>query len=72
MTTWTVPVTGLSCDRCVQTVTERLAALDGIDTVTVEEHLGGTSQVTLTGATEVTDHDLQHALSSGGAFTISR
>lgn len=72
MTTWTVPVSGLSCERCAVTVREQLSAVDGVDSVEVEEHIGGVSQIALTGTEVVDDEVLQQALTHGGAFSLAR
>ena len=47
MTTQTYTVTGMTCDHCVAAVTEELAALDGVTSVTVDLVAGGASAVTL-------------------------
>jgi copper chaperone CopZ len=43
-------VTGLTCQHCVNTVTERLEEIDGIESVTVELVNGGSSTVEVTGS----------------------
>lgn len=84
----TVPVTGLTCRRCTETVTEQLTQLPGVSDVAVDLVAGGTSVVTIhltdaagpgvhdpgspTGTVDITDEALQSALSAGGAFHIVR
>jgi len=69
MATTTFEVTGLSCHRCTDTVSERLSALDGVSSVSVELVTGGVSTVTVEGR-EVSNSEAQDALSEGGAFSI--
>jgi copper chaperone CopZ len=70
MVDWTINVSGLSCNRCAETVAEQLRDVDGITSVSVDEHTGGVSPVTLTAKERVVDAVLQDALSAGGAFEI--
>ncbi|MGA9872159.1 MAG: heavy-metal-associated domain-containing protein [Rhodococcus sp. (in: high G+C Gram-positive bacteria)] len=72
MATWTVPVSGLTCHRCVDTVTEQLTEIEAVETVSVDLVTGGVSTVTVTATSEVSDADLQSALSEGGAFSVAR
>lgn len=72
MTTWTVPVEGLHCQGCVNTVTEELTALEGVTTVSVDLHTHGVSQVTIDAAEQLSDDTIQAALTEHGNFSIIR
>lgn len=67
-----VPVSGLTCDGCVSTVTEQLASLPGVTSIHVSLVPRGVSTVVVATEREVPDAELQAALSRGGSFTISR
>lgn len=67
-----VPVSGLTCRRCVETVTEEISTIAGVTSVSVDLTTGGVSTVTVQADQELTDEAIQQALNNGGAFTISR
>ena len=48
MSTLTVEVSGLTCQHCVETVTNAVSALDDVDAVSVDLQRGGNSLVTIT------------------------
>ena len=52
MSTSTYAVTGMTCEHCVNAVTEELHSLPGVTDVTVDLVAGGTSSVTLTADAE--------------------
>lgn len=72
MSTQTVPVSGLTCHRCVDTVTEQLTGVAGVDSISVDLVTGGISNVTITAASELSDDEIQAALTGGGAFALAR
>jgi len=47
-TTTTLHVTGMTCGHCVKAVTEELSGLDGVQGVTVDLIVGGSSSVVVT------------------------
>jgi copper chaperone len=60
-------VTGLTCGHCVNTVTQALVAIDGIDDVQVDLVNGGDSVVTMTtSSTEDVLAVIAQALASEG------
>lgn len=71
-TVTTVPVTGLTCSGCVETVTEQLSAVAGVSGVSVELVKGGVSTVTVEAEHPLEDAQVQEALRAGGAFRIVR
>ena len=52
-TTTNYGVDGMTCGHCVASVTEEIGLIDGAENVTVELVKGGTSQVTVTSASEL-------------------
>lgn len=72
MPTITVPVDGLHCAGCVDTVTRELGALSGVSSVSVDLNTKGISTVTLQAENDIPDSVVQDALQSEGNFTISR
>ncbi|CAN01075.1 heavy-metal-associated domain-containing protein [Clavibacter michiganensis] len=47
MTTTTFPVTGMTCEHCVASVTEEVGELPGVASVAVDLVVGGESTVTV-------------------------
>lgn len=72
MTTWTVPVEGLHCQGCVNTVTEELTGLEGVNAVSVDLDTHGVSQVTIDASEQLPDDTIQTALAEHGNFSITR
>jgi copper chaperone CopZ len=61
LTTYTV--TGMTCDHCVQAVSGELAALPGVDSVTVDLSSGA---VTVSSAAPLADADVRAAVDEAG------
>jgi copper chaperone CopZ len=61
LTTYTV--TGMTCDHCVQAVSGELAALPGVDSVTVDL---GSGAVTVSSAAPLADADVRAAVDEAG------
>lgn len=72
MSQQTLPVSGLTCHRCTETVTEQLTAIPGVSSVSIDLVTGGVSQVQIESETEIDDATAQAALTEGGAFSIAR
>ncbi|PPG28621.1 heavy metal transporter [Pseudoclavibacter sp. RFBG4] len=70
--TWAAPVTGLTCNGCVTTVTSQVTEIDGVTSVNVELVQGGTSTLTVYADREISDEEVQAALTAGGAFQLAR
>jgi copper chaperone len=70
MTTTTYPVTGMTCEHCVNAVTSELGALDGVSTVTVDLVPDGISQVTVTSAAPLAEAAVTEALDEAGGYLI--
>jgi copper chaperone len=61
LTTYTV--TGMTCDHCVQAVSGELAALPGVDSVTVDL---GSGAVTVSSGAPLADADVRAAVDEAG------
>ncbi|MGZ8176881.1 heavy-metal-associated domain-containing protein [Williamsia sp. SKLECPSW1] len=72
MAEFTVPVDGLHCEGCVDTVTGALSALPGVSSVAVDLDTKGVSQVRVDADSELSDGQIADALSAKGNFTIAR
>jgi copper chaperone CopZ len=64
--TSTYQVTGMTCDHCVNAVTQELTSLDGVTDVAVDLHAGQTSPVTITSEAPVSDDAVRAAVDEAG------
>lgn len=71
MSTMTVPVEGLHCNGCADTITNAVAAIDGVVSVTVDLNTTGVSQVTVETDRDIASGEIATAISSHGNFTIA-
>jgi len=72
MTTTTYPVTGMSCEHCVNAVTSELSGLDGVSAVTVDLVPGGSSSVTVASDVPLPEDAVSAALTEAGSYRIGR
>jgi copper chaperone len=70
MATTTYPVTGMTCEHCVNAVTSELGALDGVSGVTVELVPDGISLVSVTSDMPVAEPAVAGALDEAGGYLI--
>ena len=70
MTTTTYPVTGMTCEHCVNAVTSEFGGLDGVSRVTVDLVPDGISQVTVTSAAPLAEPAVAGALDEAGGYLI--
>ena len=70
MTTTTYPVTGMTCEHCVNAVTSELGALDGVSAVGVDLVPDGISVVTVTSAAPLSEPAVAEALDEAGGYLI--
>jgi copper chaperone CopZ len=70
MTTTTYPVTGMTCEHCVNAVTSELRALDGVSAVGVDLVPDGVSVVTVTSAAPLPEPAVAEALDEAGGYLI--
>ncbi|ACQ82263.1 Heavy metal transport/detoxification protein [Beutenbergia cavernae DSM 12333] len=62
----TLDVTGMTCGHCVSAVTNELETVDGVQSVTVELHAGGTSEVTVLSHAPLAEDALRAAIDEAG------
>jgi copper chaperone len=72
MTTTTYPVTGMSCEHCVNAVTSELSGLGGVSAVTVDLVPGGSSAVTIASDVPLPEDAVSAALDEAGGYQIGR
>jgi len=65
-TTTTLQVTGMTCGHCVKAVTEELTGLDGVQGVTVELVVGGSSSVVVTSTAPLPADAVRAAVDEAG------
>ena len=71
MNTQTFPVTGMTCGHCVSAVSSEIQEIPGVTDVTVELAAGGTSTVTVTSDTPVSETDVATALDGAGGYHLA-
>ncbi|BFM25923.1 copper chaperone [Microbacterium testaceum] len=64
-------VEGMTCDHCVRAVTEELSALDGVEVLDVELHVGGASIVRIASTGAADAAALAGAIDEAG-YTLAR
>ena len=72
MATTTYPVTGMTCEHCVNAVTSELSGLGGVSAVTVDLVPGGSSNVTVASDSPLSLDDVSVALDEAGGYQIGR
>ena len=70
MATTTYPVTGMTCQHCVNAVTSELGALDGVSAVGVDLVSDGVSVVTVTSTAALPEPAVAEALDEAGGYLI--
>ena len=66
LVTVTYAVTGLTCQNCVNHVTEEVTEIDGVQDVAVELNVGGASTVTVQSAAPLALADVAAAIGEAG------
>jgi copper chaperone len=70
MATTTYPVTGMTCEHCVNAVTRELGGLDGVSAVTVDLVPDAISLVTVASAAPLPEPAVAEALDEAGGYLI--
>ena len=70
--TTTFGVDGMTCGYCVAAVTSELSALPGVDDVTVQLVVGGSSTVSVVSAAPLTDAAVSEAVVEAGYAVTPR
>ena len=68
----TFSVAGLSCQSCVNHVTEALSALPGVEGVRIDLDPNGASAVYVEASRSLTDEEVQEALTEEGNYSLVR
>ena len=68
MTTSTYQVKGMTCDHCVQAVTNEISKLDGVTDVDIDL---GSGQVTVASEQAVSDDAVREAVDEAGYEVVS-
>ena len=68
----TFSVTGLSCQSCVNHVTEALSALSGVEGVRIDLDPKGASAVHVEASRSLSDDEVQEALTTEGNYSLVR
>ena len=68
----TFSVTGLSCQSCVNHVTEALSALSGVEGVRIDLEPKGASAVHVEASRSLSDDEVQEALTTEGNYSLVR
>ena len=68
----TFSVTGLSCQSCVNHVTEALSALPGVEGVRIDLDPKGASAVRVEASRSLSDDEVQAALEEEGGYSLVR
>ena len=71
MVSATYQVTGMSCEHCVQAVSEELTALAGVTGVTVDLVPGGRSVVTVSSDAPLAGQAVAAALEEAGDYRLA-
>ena len=66
MSSKTINVDGMTCDHCVNAVTEEISKIPGVTEVNIDLHAGEISQVTITAGNEISDVDIVAAVEEAG------
>ena len=61
-----VLVDGMTCSHCVMSVTEEITAIDGVENVSVDLNVGGTSRVTIHSAAPIDTARVRAAVEEAG------
>ncbi|MDQ4503979.1 heavy-metal-associated domain-containing protein [Sinomonas sp. ASV322] len=66
----TVHVDGMTCHHCVDSVTEELEALEGVDGVAVDLNAGGISEVTINSNRRLKHEAISEAIAEAGYLVV--
>lgn len=69
--TATVSISGMTCGHCVNSVTEELTALAGVEKVDVELNAGGVSTATVSSSSELSKAQIGEAVAEAGYLVVA-
>lgn len=67
----TINVDGMTCDHCVNAVTEEISKIPGVTAVNIDLHAGEVSPVRITTGNEISDADIAAAVEEAGYSIVS-
>jgi copper chaperone len=71
MSTQIFPITGLTCGHCVGAITSEVSAVAGVKDVQIDLVTGGTSILSITSDTSLTDSEVAAALDEAGDYALA-
>ncbi len=71
MSTTTVSISGMTCGHCVDSVTEELKSINGVQNVTVDLNKGGISTATVTSEGDLDSEQIGEAVAEAGYLVVS-
>lgn len=71
MSSKTINVDGMTCDHCVNAVTEEISKIPGVTEVKIDLHVGEISQVAINAGIEISDADIAAAVEEAGYSIVS-
>ncbi|MBQ1443250.1 MAG: heavy-metal-associated domain-containing protein [Renibacterium sp.] len=69
--TTTVSISGMTCGHCVNSVTEELSSIAGVENVDVELNAGGVSTATISSSSELSDAEVGEAVAEAGYLVVA-
>lgn len=64
-------VSGMTCDHCINAVTEELTGLKGVESVAVDLNAGGISEVTITSTLTLDPAEISEAVAEAGYLVVA-
>jgi copper chaperone len=64
-------VEGMTCSHCVASVTEEVSSLDGVDSVSVDLHVGGASRIMVVSARPIPADQVREAITEAGYTMVA-
>ena len=69
--TTTVHVDGMTCGHCINSVTEEIEAIDGVEDVSVDLRAGGISEVTISATRKIKHEAISEAVAEAGYLVVA-
>jgi copper chaperone CopZ len=66
----TINVDGMTCDHCVNAVTEEISKIPGVTEVKIDLHVGEISQVAINAGIEISYADIAAAVEEAGYLIV--
>ncbi|MFD1212183.1 heavy-metal-associated domain-containing protein [Arthrobacter sp. GCM10027362] len=71
MTTTRINIDGMTCNHCIDAVTEELSSLEGVQQVDIELNKGGISTATVTSTGALDPEQIGEAVAEAGYLVVS-